>query len=107
MQVAPREAALPRSEGPESSFVAEASSPRASPSAFAAVLQRFGQDLDRGHSALRAAMRSAGAGADPDETALLALQAEAYRYSEMLDVATRLVDRATSAVKTVLQANGQ
>jgi hypothetical protein len=34
---------------------------------------------------------------------LIALQAGVYRYSEAVDLASRLVDRATSSVKTVLQ----
>jgi hypothetical protein len=34
---------------------------------------------------------------------LIALQAGVYRYGEAVDLASRLVDRATSSVKTVLQ----
>jgi hypothetical protein len=35
--------------------------------------------------------------------ALIALQAGIYRYSEAVDLVTKLVDRATQAVKTTLQ----
>jgi hypothetical protein len=35
--------------------------------------------------------------------ALLALQAGIYRYGETMDLAARLVDKASSAVKTVVQ----
>ena len=38
---------------------------------------------------------------------LLALQAGVYRYGEVVDLASRLVDRASSAVKTVIQGQGQ
>jgi hypothetical protein len=34
---------------------------------------------------------------------LLALQAGVYRYSEAVDLAAKLVDRASNAVKTVIQ----
>jgi hypothetical protein len=34
---------------------------------------------------------------------LLALQAGVYRYSEAVDLSAKLIDRATSGVKTVLQ----
>ncbi len=34
---------------------------------------------------------------------LLALQAGVYRYSEVVDLSAKLVDRASSGVKTVLQ----
>jgi hypothetical protein len=34
---------------------------------------------------------------------LIVLQAGVYRYSESVDLASRLVENATSAVKTVIQ----
>ena len=37
---------------------------------------------------------------------LIALQAGIYRYSEAVDLAGKLVDRAGNAVKTTLQSNG-
>ena len=44
-----------------------------------------------------------GGGKDLGPGELLALQAGIYRYSETLDLATKLVDRAQSSVRTVLQ----
>ena len=38
-----------------------------------------------------------------DPTSLLALQAGIYRYGETMDLAARLVDKASSGVKTVVQ----
>ena len=48
---------------------------------------------------LRAARRGA---MDPAE--LLALQAGVYRYSQEVDLASKIVDKATTAVKTTLQS---
>lgn len=39
-----------------------------------------------------------------DTTSLLALQASMYRYTQELELAGRVVDRATQAVKTTLQS---
>jgi hypothetical protein len=38
-----------------------------------------------------------------DAGSLLALQAGIYRYGETIDLAARLVDKASSSVKTVVQ----
>jgi hypothetical protein len=70
------------------------------------VLRRFVRDADHGQAVVGALIRSA-AGGDLSAGQLIALQAGAYRYSEVIDVASRLVDRATGAVKTVLQGGGQ
>jgi hypothetical protein len=73
---------------------------------FASVLRRFVRDADHGQATVGALLRSA-AGGDLSDGQLIALQAGAYRYSEVIDVASRLVDRATGAIKTVLQGGGQ
>jgi len=44
-----------------------------------------------------------GTGKELGTTELLALQAGVYRYSEAVDLSAKLIDRATSGVKTVLQ----
>ncbi|HYP89268.1 MAG TPA: hypothetical protein VEQ59_13970 [Polyangiaceae bacterium] len=41
-----------------------------------------------------------------DTGALIALQVGIYRYTEAVDLASKLVDRATNAVRTVLQGGG-
>ena len=41
-----------------------------------------------------------------DTASLIALQAGIYRYTEAVDLASKIVERATSAVKTVLQGGG-
>jgi hypothetical protein len=66
-------------------------------SAFAQLLQSLGREIHRGESLTRSALGAAGE--------LIALQAGIYRYGEAVDLASRLIDRATSSVKTVLQSS--
>jgi len=77
-------------------------------SPFATLLRGLGRELDQGERAMRAAVGAStsdhGAGLAPAQ--LIALQVKVYRYSEAFDVASRLVDRAASGVKTVLQGSG-
>jgi hypothetical protein len=47
--------------------------------------------------------RALQGGASMGAGELLALQAGVYRYSEAVDLSAKLIDRATSGVKTVLQ----
>ncbi len=67
---------------------------------FREVLGRRGGRIDEGEKAMDRAARG-GASLGPGD--LLALQARVYRHVEAVDLATKLVDRATSAVKTTLQ----
>jgi len=76
-------------------------------SPFARVLHGIGRKLDRGEQLMTAAVDSMQAGGDFAPSRLIALQAGVYRYSEAIDLASRVVDRTTSAIKTVLQGNGQ
>jgi hypothetical protein len=74
----------------------------AAPSAFGRLLRGLGQELDRGEAVTAKAIRG-GSGAGMSPEALIALQAGIYRYSEAVDLVTKLVDRATQAVKTTIQ----
>lgn len=77
------------------------SSERAS---FAEVLSRLGGEIDRGERLVgRAVSGSPGSLGAGD---LIALQAGIYRYTEAVDLSAKLVDRATSAVKTTLGSGG-
>jgi hypothetical protein len=82
------------------------------------VLQGIGREVQHGESLVRSALGAArsgvaasrggggGGGANSESMGpgeLIALQAGVYRYGEAVDLASRLVDRATSSVKTVLQ----
>lgn len=75
------------------------------PSAFPAILQSLAAVIDQGESLTRSALRSSGAGQAIGPAALIALQAGIYRYAEAVDLASRLVDRATGAVKSVVQGS--
>jgi hypothetical protein len=90
------------------SAVSEGASPQAPPartpsaaSAFGTVLHGLGSELDRGEALAQRAIHGGGVHHSPEQ--LLALQAGIYRYSEAVDLLTKLVDRATQAVKTTLQ----
>jgi hypothetical protein len=71
-----------------------------SPSAFRRVLEGLGGSIDEGERIVAAAARGYSS---LDSAELIALQAGIYRYSEAIDLTAKLVDRATSAVRTVLQ----
>jgi hypothetical protein len=75
---------------------------RSGPS-FGSVLERLGQRVDRGEGLVRRAERGAS---HMDAAGLIALQAGIYRYSEAVELCSKLVDRAGSAVRTTLQGSG-
>ncbi len=74
------------------------------PSSFAQVLASVGGAVRRGELLMRQALAATRAGRDFGVGELIVLQAGIYRYSEGVDLAAKLVDHATSGVKTVLQA---
>ena len=75
--------------------------PAEGPSPFARILQGLGREVDHGEKVVRRAVQ--GGGKDLGPADLLALQAGVYRYSEAVDLSAKLIDRATSGLKTVLQ----
>lgn len=72
--------------------------------AFREVLGSLGREIDRGERLVARAVGASRAGLGPGD--LIALQAGIYRYSEAMDLAAKLVDRASSAVRTTLQGSG-
>ncbi len=70
---------------------------------FREVLGRLGQEVDRGERLVERAITSAPS-ADPGQ--LIALQAGIYRYTEAVELCSKLVDRTGAAVRTVLQNQG-
>jgi hypothetical protein len=72
---------------------------------FTDLLRTIGHDLDSGERGMTAAIRAAVGRPDLGPGELIALQVGVYRYSDAIDLASRLVDRAASAVKTVLQGS--
>lgn len=73
------------------------------PSTFARLLRGLGAEVERGDSLARTAEGAARRSVPLAPVDLIALEASVYRYSEAVDLAARLVDRSTSAVKAVLQ----
>ncbi|HEX9295803.1 MAG TPA: hypothetical protein VF881_08205 [Polyangiaceae bacterium] len=73
------------------------------PSHFARLIHGLGRELDRGEALAEGAIRHGGAGGGMSPEGLIALQAGIYRYSEAVDLVTKLVDRGSQAVKTTLQ----
>ena len=66
------------------------------------MLGRLGRSVDAGERLVERAVAGAGA---LDAGQLIALQAGIYRYTEAVDLAAKLVDRASAAVRTTLQSS--
>lgn len=75
---------------------------REGPARFEQLVRGLFRDIDHGE-ALAARAEHPGVG-PMDAGTLIALQAGIYRYTEALDLTVKLVDRATSAAKTVLES---
>jgi hypothetical protein len=67
---------------------------------FADALHGIGKAVDRGEALIGRASHGNLGGLDSAQ--LIALQAGIYRYSEAVDLVAKLVDRASTAVKTVV-----
>ncbi|CAN5166226.1 hypothetical protein BH09MYX1_BH09MYX1_09910 [soil metagenome] len=77
--------------------------PSGEPSPFARLLSGLGSEVNKGEAIVKGAIAASRAGQDLGAGELLALQAGVYRYSEAVDLAAKLVDRASSGVKSVIQ----
>jgi hypothetical protein len=99
-----QESRLPAPTAPHAAAVPNvvAPSPEGEKSPFARILQSIGHEATRGEAVMRNAIRATQAGRDLGPAELLALQAGVYRYSEVVDLAAKLVDRASTGVKTVI-----
>jgi hypothetical protein len=69
-------------------------------SAFLRAVKGVGGAIDRGEALIAHAAHGNLGGLDSGQ--LIALQAGIYRYSEAVDLVAKLVDRASTAVKTVI-----
>jgi hypothetical protein len=72
------------------------------PSPFAQLLRGLGHEVQGSETTVHQAIASARMG-ELKPVDLIALQAGVYRYSEAVDLVSRLVENATGAVKTVIQ----
>jgi hypothetical protein len=73
-----------------------------SPTPFAKLLRGLGHEVQGSETTVHQAIASARLGG-LSAADLIVLQAGVYRYSEAVDLASRLVENATSALKTVIQ----
>ncbi len=87
---------------PPSAEQIPATLPAAPESGFAKALHGLAREIDIGE----AQVKSASQLHSYDTASLIALQAGIYRYTEAVDLASKIVDRASSAVRTVLQGGG-
>ncbi|MCL2778428.1 MAG: hypothetical protein FWD73_10530 [Polyangiaceae bacterium] len=71
------------------------------PSPFQQVLRGLGHEVDQGERVMRKATSAGGQDLGPSE--LIALQAGVYKYSEAVDLSSKIIDRATNGIKTVIQ----
>lgn len=101
MRIARPTEAMPIVAEPPAVSKPETPSRGAPDASFSKVLHGLGREIDRGEAMSARAMRGR---AELSATELLALQAGIYRYSEAVELATKLVDRATGAVRTTLQS---
>jgi hypothetical protein len=82
---------------------APAPAARSSGPSFSAALAGIGGAVDRGEALMARAAHGNMGGLDSAQ--LIALQAGIYRYSEAVDLVAKLVDRASTAVKTVISSH--
>jgi hypothetical protein len=109
VEVGPRaeQTGSPRGGDGSSDVGASAGSRGAAPRpavAFASVLAGLAREVDVGEGRVHGALRVTSAGGDLGPGELIALQAGVFRYSEVVDLSSRLIDHATSGLKTVLQS---
>jgi hypothetical protein len=74
-------------------------------SPFQRLVEGLGKEINSGEHMMKTALSSGGGSMEPGQ--LLALQAGVYRYSEAVDLASKLIDRTSSGVKTVINGGGQ
>lgn len=68
------------------------------------ALAEAARSLAAGDRAVQRGLRRARRGQGMDPAQLLALQSGVYRYTQEVELASKLVDKASSAVKTTLQS---
>jgi hypothetical protein len=82
----------------------EAAEPEEAPSPALEAIGDAVRSIGRGERFVDGAIARARRGKDLEPGQLLALQAGVYRYTQELELAAKLVDKATGAVKQTLQS---
>jgi hypothetical protein len=101
---------MPRIEAPGSAPISQpppaipgsAPAPAAPVEPFSKVLTSLGHELERGEAAMRQATLAARFGQDLSPAQAISLQAAVYRYNEAVDLSSKLVDRFSNGLKTVV-----
>jgi hypothetical protein len=93
----------PRS--PEAKAAAPATTSPGERSSFQRLVDGLGKEINSGERMMRGALGAGGKDLGPSD--LLALQAGVYRYNEAVDLASKLIDKASNGVKTVINGGGQ
>jgi hypothetical protein len=70
------------------------------------VLKALGDETARGERLVDRAVHAGASGVELSSADVLALQAGVYRYVEVVDLTSKLVDRAAQSVKQVTQGQG-
>ena len=94
-------AALRREETPAE---AEAGGAGAADSALGEAMRDAARGIDRGQRMVDSVIRAARSGRVFSQEELIAIQAGVYRYTQELELASKLVDKATGAVRQTLQS---
>ncbi len=94
----------PRAPEAKTAPVATSSEPHER-SAFQRLVDGLGKEINSGERMMRGALGAGGKELAPSD--LLALQAGVYRYSEAVDLASKLIDKASNGLKTVINGGGQ
>ncbi len=68
------------------------------------LLRQAGRSIARGERMVNRAIRAARAGKVFSQEELIALQAGVYRYTQELELAAKLVDKSTQAVKRTVES---
>ncbi len=68
------------------------------------AIAQAARSLAASDRAVQRGLRRARRGEGMDPARLLALQSGVYRYTQEVELASKLVDKASSAVKTILQS---
>src|SRR3569623_2141457 len=80
---------------------AESVSHHGEPAHFQRLFARLAHEVDRGEALVASGVH--GGYEQRDAAQLIALQAGIYRYSEAVDLTVKLVDRAATTAKTILE----
>jgi hypothetical protein len=112
--------------GPDAASLARATAPSATPltikndngehgtkpakpiegPSFGQILRGLGDETARGEHLVARAVHIGASGKEASPAELIALQAGIYRYVEVVDLSSKLVDRVTSGIKGVVQQGG-